>query len=161
MPNKRASQHPRLDPLVRLQARGSREVELLIYGDIGDSWHAQSVAAQDVVMALNELGDGVNTIHVRINSYGGSVSDGLAIYNALKRHPATKAVTIDGVAMSSASLIAMAGDTASMPPTSILIIHAPWGGCMGNAKEVRPYAFLLGTLAEAMADPYVRNASTS
>src|SRR5690606_21206184 len=97
-----------------------------------------------------------NTIHVRINSYGGSVSDGLAIYNALKRHPATKAVTIDGVAMSSASLIAMAGDTVTMPATSLMMIHAPWGAVVGNARDARQYADTLDTFAEAMADAYVR-----
>src|SRR5690606_30697236 len=104
---------PRIEPLMRLQpvAADSSTYELLIYGDIGESWWGESVTAQSVAQQLNELDESVATINVRINSYGGSVADGLAIYNALKRHRATKAVTVDGVAMSSASLIAMAGDT--------------------------------------------------
>ncbi len=152
-----APARPPIAPLMRLQpmAGADDSYELLIYGDIGESWWGDSVTAQSVVQQLNELPASVATINVRINSYGGSVADGLAIYNALKRHSATKAVTVDGVAMSSASLIAMAGDTVHMPATSILMIHAPWGGIAGNAKELRQYADVLDTFAEGMADAYV------
>ena len=151
------TERPHIEPLMRLQPLAGAEdaYELLIYGDIGESWWGDSVTAQSVVLQLNELPATVATINVRINSYGGSVADGLAIYNALKRHGATKAVTVDGVAMSSASLIAMAGDTVHMPATSILMIHAPWGGIAGNAKELRQYADVLDTFAEGMADAYV------
>ena len=151
------TERPHIEPLMRLQplAGADDAYELLIYGDIGESWWGDSVTAQSVVLQLNELPATVATINVRINSYGGSVADGLAIYNALKRHGATKAVTVDGVAMSSASLIAMAGDTVHMPATSILMIHAPWGGIAGNAKELRQYADVLDTFAEGMADAYV------
>jgi len=154
---------PHIEPLMRLQpvAEAENAYELLIYGDIGESWWGESVTAQSIARQLNELSASVATINVRINSYGGSVADGLAIYNALKRHKATKAVTVDGVAMSSASLIAMAGDTVSMPPTSILMIHAPWGGCYGNAKEMRQYADVLDTFSESMADAYVKKSGKS
>src|SRR5690606_16334276 len=93
--------------------------------------------------------------------YGGSVADGLAIYNALRRHPARKVVTVDGVAMSIASLIAMAGDTVEMPATSIMMVHAPWGVMAGNARDARQYADTLDTYAEAMADAYVRKTGKS
>lgn len=148
---------PRIEPKMLLRPVGAAAdvYELLIYGDIGDSWWGESVTAQSVAQQLNELPDTVATINVRINSYGGSVADGLAIYNALKRHKATKAVSVDGVAMSSASLIAMAGSTVTMPPTSILMIHAPWGGLYGNAKEMRQYADVLDKFSESMADAYV------
>jgi ATP-dependent protease ClpP protease subunit len=148
---------PRIEPIMRLSpsAAAANTYELLIYGDIGESWWGESVTAQNVAQQLNDLPDTVATINVRVNSYGGSVADGLAIYNALTRHKATKAVTVDGVAMSSASLIAMAGDTVTMPPTSLLMIHAPWGGLYGNAKEMRQYADVLDKFSEAMADAYV------
>src|SRR5690606_7247312 len=154
---------PHIEPLMRLQPLGeaSNEYELLIYGDIGDSWWSESVTAQSVAQQLNELDDTVVTTNVRINSYGGSVADGLAIYSALKRHRATKSVTGGGVAMSSASLIAMAGDTVKMPPTSILMIHAPWGGVYGNAKELRQYADVLDQFADAMANAYVAKSGMS
>lgn len=154
---------PHIEPLMQLRpvGEGGDAYELLIYGDIGDSWWGESVTAQSVAQQLNDLDATVATINVRINSYGGSVADGLAIFNALKRNKATKAVTVDGVAMSSASLIAMAGDTVSMPPTSILMIHAPWGGCWGNAKEMRQYADVLDTFSESMADAYVKKSGKS
>lgn len=154
---------PHIEPLMRLQphADAADTYELLIYGDIGESWWGESVSAQSVATQLNDLPDSVATINVRINSYGGSVADGLAIYNALKRHKASKAVTVDGVAMSSASLIAMAGDTVSMPPTSILMIHAPWGMVVGNSRDARQYADVLDTFADSMADAYVKKSGKS
>ena len=102
----RSGDRQHIEPQMRLQPVGAdaSTYELLIYGDIGDSWWGESVTAQSVAEQLNALDATVATINVRINSYGGSVADGLAIYNALKRHKATKAVTVDGVAMSSASL---------------------------------------------------------
>ena len=74
--------------------------------------------AADFVQVLDGITAG--RILVRVNSPGGDLWDSVAIYNALKRHKAAKAVTVDGVAMSSASLIAMAGDTREIPPTSLL-----------------------------------------
>lgn len=155
--NGQPDNRPAIEPMMTLRpsAAAADTYELLIYGDIGESWWGDSVTAKDVVQQLNDLPASVTTLNVRINSYGGAVADGLAIYNALRRCKATKAVTIDGVAMSSASLIAMAGDTVHMPATSILMIHAPWGGLAGNAKELRQYADVLDTYAESMADAYV------
>ena len=87
-------------------------------GDIGDSWWGESVTAQSVVEQLNALDAAVTQINVRINSYGGSVSDGMAIYNALRRHNAKKVVTVDGVAMSSASSRLLAGPSTVAPRSS-------------------------------------------
>lgn len=140
--------------VLRVQSLGGGVAELLIYGDIGESWAApESVTAKSVVEQLQQL-DGVSEIAVRINSFGGSASDGLAIYNCLKRHPATKSVTIDGVAASIASLIAMAGDTVSMPRTALMMIHAPWSTATGNAEELRLFADQLDGWASAMAQAY-------
>lgn len=140
-------------PALRVRALAGNAAELLVYGDIGESWSAESVAALDVVDRLNAMGD-VAEIVVRINSYGGSVIDGLAIYNALKRHPARKTVTIDGIAASIASLIAMAGDTVTMPRMALMMIHAPWGGITGNSEELRRHADVLDLYASAMAEAY-------
>lgn len=147
---------PTIRPLMVLRpvAADASQYELLVYGDIGDSWWGESVTALSVVQQLQALDTAVSQINVRINSYGGSVSDGIAIYNALKRHSARKVVTVDGVAMSSASLIAMAGDEIQMPSTSLLMIHAPWGFAQGNAQDMRVMAEVLDTYAEAMAGAY-------
>lgn len=148
---------PYIAPVVALRPVDSTgtQYELLIYGDIGESWWGDSVLAADIVKQLNELPPTVAQINVRINSYGGSCSDGFAIFNALNRMGATKTVTVDGVAMSIASLIAMCGDTIEMPETSLLMIHAPLGGCMGNSIDMRDFADFLDQYAEAMAPAYV------
>lgn len=154
--------HPKIPAVLALRPTADASAyELLIYGDIGESWWGDSVTAQSVVQQLLDLDPAVATINVRINSYGGSVADGLAIYNALKRHSAAKHVTVDGVAMSSASLIAMVGNTVHMPATSILMIHAPWSGIYGNAADLRRYADVLDTFAEAMADAYMAKSGKS
>lgn len=138
----------------QIQAAGAGQAELLIYGDIGDSWWGESVTAKATAEQLQALD--VDTINVRINSYGGSVSDGLAIFNSLRNHRAAVNVRIDGVAVSIASLIAMAGDTVEMAENALFMVHAPWGGAMGNAKAMREYADTLDTYARAMASSYVR-----
>lgn len=152
MPDTHAAIRPLM--LLRPLAADPAQQELLIYGDIGESWFGESVTARDIVEQLQTLPDSTTQINVRVNSYGGSVVDGIAIYNALKRHAARKVVTIDGVAMSSASLIVMAGDDVQMPATSLLMIHAPWSYAQGNAQELRDQADVLDTFATAMASAY-------
>lgn len=138
-----------------IQAKGETKAEINIYGDIGESWWGDSVTAKNFVDELKDLSDSVTEITVGINSYGGSVSDGLAIYNALKRHKAAVTTRVDGVAVSIASLIAMSGDTLEMAENSLLMIHAPWTGAGGNAVELRKTADLLDTYAKSMANSYV------
>jgi len=136
-----------------------KPAEVLIYGDIGESWWGESVAAVDLVRELQQIES--SEINVRINSYGGSVTDGIAIYNALRRHDAVINVYIDGIAASIASLIAMAGDMVYMAENALLMIHAPWGGVAGNSKEIRDYADVLDTYASSMATSYARKTSKS
>src|SRR5574340_121574 len=140
-------------------ASGEKSAEVFIFGDIGESWWGESVTAADFVKEIAALD--VDALSVRINSYGGSVSDGLAIYNALRRHKASVTVSVDGVAMSIASLIAMAGDEVEMAENAILMIHAPWGGLRGNAKEMREYADVLDKMAGAMASSYCARSGKS
>lgn len=136
-------------------AGNSRTAEVYIFGDIGESWWSdQTVTAHQFVRDLDKLD--AEILNVRINSYGGAVSDGLAIYNALRRHRAKKTVTVEGVAVSIASLIAMAGDTVDMPANSLLMIHAPWGAVQGNAADMRDMADVLDRYAAAMASSYAR-----
>jgi len=138
----------------KIRAQSEARAELSIFGDIGEDWLAEeSNTAKNVVERLAALGE-VTDLDVRINSYGGSVADGLAIYNALKRHPANVAVTVEGVAVSIASLIAMAGDSIEMPANTLMMVHAPWGLAMGNAPEMREMADVLDKYAEAMASSY-------
>lgn len=133
--------------------------EVYIYGNIGDRWDENGVVAADFVREVAALD--VDAITLRINSYGGSVPDGLAIYNALKRHKATVAVHVDGVAISCAGYIAMAGDTVTMAKNSQLMIHAPWGFAIGNATELREQADVMDRYAKAMASAYADKSGKS
>jgi ATP-dependent protease ClpP protease subunit len=133
--------------------------EIWIYGDIGESWYGDSIAAKDFVQTVAALD--AETITVRLNSYGGSVSDGIAIYNALKRHPANVTVSVDGIAASIASLIAMAGDRIEIAENAMLMIHAPWGSMAGNAVELREYADMLDKWSQAMAASYASKTGRS
>jgi ATP-dependent Clp endopeptidase proteolytic subunit ClpP len=138
--------------LLRVQALASGDAELLIYGSIGDDYWGESVTAKQVIEDLAALA--AKTIQVRINSEGGSVKDGLAIYNALKRHSARKIVTVDGIAASIASLIAMAGDEIIMPANTIMMVHAPWAYAGGNANDMKLAAEMLETYERSMATSY-------
>lgn len=138
----------------QIRAAGEDKAEVLIYGDIGQNWYGDGVDAKNFVTELQQLD--VSNIDVRINSYGGSVSDGIAIHNALRRHAANVTVIIEGVAVSIASLIAMAGDTVKMGDNSLFMVHAPWSYAAGNSKELREFADVLDIYAEAMAASYMR-----
>lgn len=129
-----------------------RAAEIFIYGNIGDRWDENGVVAADFVRDLSALE--ADAIVLRINSYGGSVPDGLAIFNALRRHPASIDVQIDGVALSCAGYIAMAGDSVTIAENAMLMIHAPWGLAVGNAAELRDMADMLDKYAAAMASGY-------
>jgi ATP-dependent protease ClpP protease subunit len=135
-------------------ARGAKNAEVFVYGDIGESWDGETVAARQFIKDIAALE--VDNLSVRINSVGGSVPDGLAIFNALRRHKASVAVSVDGLAASIASLIAMAGDSIHMAENAMLMIHAPWSVVGGNAKDLRERADMLDKWAEAMAVSYVR-----
>ena len=136
----------------RIRASAPRSAEVFIYGDIGASWYDETTTAADFVKEISALD--VDTITVRINSIGGSVPDGLAIYNALKRHPASVTTAIDGMALSIASLIAMAGDTVEMADNAMLMIHAPWTYAAGNSGQLRDQADVLDKWAAAMSTSY-------
>lgn len=142
---------------VAAAVRGAQaSAEIFIYGDIGESWWGESVSAANFVKEVNALK--ADQLTIRINSYGGSVTDGIAIHNAIKRHPAAVTVAIDGLAASIASLIAMAGDEVQMAENAMLMVHAPWGGVSGNANDMRAYADMLDAWAESMSTSYASKA---
>ena len=133
--------------------------EIFIYGDIGESWYGDTVTAADFVQEIAAVN--AAEITVRINSYGGSVVDGIAIHNAIKRHSARVTICIDGLAASIASLIAMAGDVVEMSENALLMIHAPWGAVSGNSDNLREYADMLDTWAAAMSTSYAAKSGQS
>ena len=133
-----------------------------IYGDI-TSWAWEElgeVSAVNLSRELEALGD-VDQIDVYINSYGGEVAEGLAIYNALKRHKAKVRTVCDGFACSVASVIFMAGDERVMNESSLLMIHNAWTYAAGNAEELRKQADDLEKITQASVEAYKAHSSLS
>jgi len=130
----------------RAQTQGA---EIVIYDEIG----AFGIPAKAFLDELKALGP-IAELTVRINSPGGSVFDGVAIYNALKRHDAAITVWIDGIAASIASMIAMAGDEVVMPENAMLMLHDPSGLVVGTASDMRGAAKALDRMKAAMVAAY-------
>ena len=137
------------------ESGGKRCRELYIYGDIvSHKWDDTDVTVKDFAEDLKALGD-LKTLNIYLNSLGGSVFQGQAIYSILKRHSAHKNVYIDGIAASIASVIAMAGDTILMPKNAMVMIHNPWTFVMGNSADLRKEADALDKIRESMIVAYM------
>lgn len=140
-------------------SREDETLELLIYDVIGDFWFG-GVSALDVAELLMEHKD-AETIVVRINSPGGDVFDGVAIFNSLIAHHADVEVQIDGLAASAASLIAMAGNTIRMGQATQLMLHRAWTIGLGNEEDLTATANILKKIDAALASVYaVRSGKT-
>ena len=135
---------------------------LNIYGDITSIPFEDfgEVSAVNLSKQLEALGD-VEQIDVHINSYGGEVAEGLAIYNALRRHKAKVTTYCDGFACSIASVIFMAGDERIMNESSLLMIHNAWTFAMGNSAELRKQADDLEKITQASVEAYKSHSSLS
>lgn len=133
---------------------------LNIYGDISSCEMCGDVSAVSLSKQLEALGD-VNQIDVYINSYGGEVAEGLAIYNALRRHKAKVTTYCDGFACSIASVIFMAGDERIMNESSLLMIHNAWTMAIGNSAELRKQADDLEKITQASVEAYKGHSSLS
>ena len=131
--------------------------EVFVYGDIG-GW-MDGVSADEFARELKSLK--VTEITARINSGGGSVFEGQAIYNSLVNHPARVNVVIDGIAASIASVIAMAGDNISITEGSHIMVHKPWSMAMGDANSMRKEAEVLDSLESGIIDIYAARTGKS
>mgnify|MGYP000966789989 FL=1 len=135
----------------RMQASAESEADIYIYDEIG-YW---GVTARQFVNDLKALGD-ITHINLHINSPGGDVFDGIAIFNALKHHGAAITVHIDGLAASMASVIAMVGNPVIMPENTMMMIHKPWGFAGGDANDMRDYADLLDKVESVLIPAYAQ-----
>lgn len=131
-------------------SKGDETAEVMIYDVIGDWW--DGVLAKDFAKEISELD--VDELTVRVNSPGGLIYEGLAIYNALKQFNGKVIVKIDAVAASIASIIAMAGDEIQMPPSADIMIHNPWSFVAGDANDMRQEANELDRLKEKLINIY-------
>ena len=139
--------------------------DLFFYGDIvsetwQSEWYKDDMAPGDVKKFLDQL-DGTENINIHINSGGGSVFGGIAIYNMLRRNNAHKTVYVDGLAASIASVIMMAGDEIVMPKNATVMIHKPSASYFfttKNADDLRKDAESLDTCQEAIMQTYMTKA---
>lgn len=122
--------------------------EIRIYDEI---W-VGGLTAKDFAADLERIT--APEIIVAINSPGGDVFDSIAIYNALRNHPATITTRVDGVAASAASLIVQAGERRIMMPASQMMIHEAWGIAVGPSSEIRDFAELLERQTDVIANIY-------
>jgi ATP-dependent Clp endopeptidase proteolytic subunit ClpP len=138
---------------IRNSAEDSSVTEILLYDEVG-GWFG--VMASDFVKDLQDVDTA--EIHLRINSPGGDVFDGIAIMNALKRHKAKVTTFVDGIAASAASFIAMSGDEIVMSRNAEMMIHDAWGLAVGNAADMRDLAARLDASSENIASIYADRA---
>jgi len=137
-----------------IQAAAVDDNSISIFDVIGqDYWTGDGVTAKRIAGALRAIGDG--DVVVNVNSPGGDMFEGLAIYNLLREHQGHVTVKILGVAASAASIIAMAGDEVQIARAGFLMIHNAWTYAAGNRHDFRAYADYLEPFDAAMADVYV------
>lgn len=134
-------------------AATASRADVYVFDEIG-SW--SGVTADDFVRDVAGLD--VDEIVLHLNSPGGEVAEGTAIANVLRAHRASVVVRVDGIAASSASVIAMAGDEIVMGVGSQMMIHEARGGCMGRAQDMREYAQALESATESIAATYAARA---
>ncbi|MBX3579903.1 MAG: Clp protease ClpP [Rhizobiaceae bacterium] len=128
--------------------------EILLYGLIGQDWFGDGNTSKGFANDLKALGD-VKTIDLRIDSEGGDVFTGKAIYSLLNEHKAEVIVHVDGLAASAASFIAMVGNTIEMAEGAFMMIHDCWSFAIGNAAEMRKTADLLDKVNDTIIEVYV------
>ncbi len=137
-------------PLGFVNATDSSPAELLMYGEIGNSYEQGDARSVGQFLRANK-GKPVN---VRINSGGGLAFDGITIHNALVAHDGKVTTTIEGVAASAASIIAMAGRPTRMYDNATLMMHRAQGGGYGNQGVMLELADILGKIDEGLARTY-------
>ena len=139
-------------------AASQRNADIHVYGSIGVDWYGDGIDPTAFCKAVDALD--VDTINVLVNSPGGDAFGGIAMANALRRHRAHVTVTVDGLAASAASMVAMGGDELVMGRNSMLMIHDASGLCVGNAADMAEAAALLGKLSDSYADAYAEKAGS-
>lgn len=127
--------------------------EIFVYDVIGADWFGEGITASSVTSALAEIGSAKRAV-VRINSPGGSADEGIAIYNALKRHKAGVDTYNDSLAASAASMIFMAGDNRYAAKGSRVMIHRAWTIAGGNSTEMAKVSATLGVYDKSQAEIY-------
>jgi ATP-dependent protease ClpP protease subunit len=135
---------------VEVKAAADGVTDLMIYDEIGFF----GVTAKEFNTALAQIN--TPNVRVRVNSPGGDVFEGLAIYSALKEHPARITCQVDGIAASAASFIALAADEVVMAENALMMVHNAWGLSIGNKADMLETATILEKIDAQLADIYAK-----
>jgi ATP-dependent Clp endopeptidase proteolytic subunit ClpP len=138
-----------------IQNKAGNSADIYIFDEIG----TYGVTAQDFISEIKGLKD--MPINLRINSLGGDVFDGMAMYNVIKRRESKTTVYIEGIAASIATIIALGADEVVMAENSLFMIHNAWGGASGEAKDMRKTAETLEKITSELTDIYVKKTGLS
>ena len=138
-----------------IQNKAGETAEVYIFDEIG----TYGVTAQEFINDIKDLKD--LPLNLRINSLGGDVFDGMAMYNVIKRREAKTTVYIEGIAASIATIIALGADEVVMAENSLFMIHNAWGGTMGEAKDMRKTAETLDKISGELTDIYRKKTGLS
>ena len=138
-----------------IQNKASETADIYIFDEIG----TYGVTAQDFIGEIKELKN--TPINLRINSLGGDVFNGMAIYNVIKKREAKTTVYIEGIAASIATIIALGADEVVMSENSLFMIHNAWGGTMGDAKDMRKSAETLEKISTELTEIYMKKTGLS
>jgi ATP-dependent Clp endopeptidase proteolytic subunit ClpP len=138
-----------------IQNKASETADIYIFDEIG----MYGVTAQDFIGEIKELKN--TPINLRINSLGGDVFNGMAIYNVIKKREAKTTVYIEGIAASIATIIALGADEVVMSENSLFMIHNAWGGTMGDAKDMRKSAETLEKISTELTEIYMKKTGLS
>jgi ATP-dependent protease ClpP protease subunit len=142
----------RWDASIRAAA-ADEERAISVFDVIGaDFWTGEGVTAKRVAGALRAMGKG--PVQVNVNSPGGDMFEGLAIYNLLREHDGEVTVKVLGLAASAASIVAMAGDSVQIARAGFFMVHNAWVLAIGNRHDLRQMAETLEPFDRAMADIY-------
>lgn len=148
-----------LNSLLQVKNETETSCDLYFYGDIVSSWWGAWDDTDQYPESVKNFLDASKgkDLNIYVNSGGGSVFAGMAIYNMLKRHNGFKTVHVDGLAASISSVIALAGDKVIIPSNAYFMIHKPWCGVAGNAKDLREQADILDKIEEGILNVYEDN----
>lgn len=145
-------------PAVKEGQSDATTATIRLYDPI-DSWgEFWGLSAKEFATVLDGLPDSVTEIRLLINSPGGEVTEGIAILNLLRNHPARTVAVVEGLAASSASFIAAGCDQLHMNANAELMVHDAWGLCVGNASDMRETAERLDHLSDNIASVYAAKA---
>ena len=135
--------------------KAAKAADIYIFDEIGN----YGVTAKQFISDIKNLKG--KPINLRINSLGGDVFDGMAMYNVIKRREAKTTVFIEGIAASIATIIALGADKIVMAENSLFMIHNAWGGTMGDAKDMRKTAETLEKISAELTDIYSKKTGLS